>query len=170
MDLLQEIKNRLCITGNFHDTLLNGLAEDVKEYLLSAGVQTAVLNSNKAVGAIARGVADLWNFGSGDGKFSEVFIQRAIQLTFEKIGQVDPSGEPAVMVPISDEELDSTLECLDTPTDSNGDQVIITEVSEDEIDEILEVLDTPSGDDGEQVIITDVSEDEIDDILECLDD
>lgn len=84
MDLLQEIKNRLSITGDFHNELLNGFAKDTKDYLLSAGVKKSVVESEKSIGVIARGVADLWNFGSGDGKFSEVFYQRAIQLTFEE--------------------------------------------------------------------------------------
>lgn len=88
MDLLQEIKNRLSITGDFHNELLNGYATDTKEYLLSAGVKKEVVESAKSIGVIARGVADLWNFGSGDGKFSEVFYQRAIQLTFEDVEDV----------------------------------------------------------------------------------
>ena len=88
MELLQEIKNRLSITGDFHNDLLTGYANDTKEYLLSAGVKKSVVESEKSIGVIARGVADLWNFGSGDGKFSEVFYQRAIQLTFEKVEDV----------------------------------------------------------------------------------
>lgn len=88
MELLQEIKNRLSITGDFHNDLLTGYANDTKEYLLSAGVKKEVVESAKSIGVIARGVADLWNFGSGDGKFSEVFYQRAIQLTFEKVEDV----------------------------------------------------------------------------------
>lgn len=88
MDLLQEIKKRLNITGDFHNESLMGHAADAKEYLLSAGVKPAVIESKKSIGVIARGVADLWNLGAGDGKFSEVFYQRAIQLTFEKVEDV----------------------------------------------------------------------------------
>lgn len=80
-ELLSEIKTRLSVTGNFHDGLFTALAEDVKEYLTSAGADA---ESSAAVGVIARGVADLWNFGSGDGKFSEVFYQRLSQLVIEK--------------------------------------------------------------------------------------
>jgi hypothetical protein len=79
MDLLQEIKNRLSITDDFHNDLLNGFATDTKDYLLSAGVKNEIVESEKSIGVIAKGVADLWN----DGKFSEFFYQRAIQLTFE---------------------------------------------------------------------------------------
>lgn len=84
MDLLQEIKNRLSITDDFHNDLLMSFATDTKEYLRSAGVKDSVIESEKSIGVISRGVADLWNFGSGEGKFSEMFYQRAVQLTFEK--------------------------------------------------------------------------------------
>lgn len=80
-ELTAEIKTRLSLTGTFHDSLITALADDVKEYIKSAGADA---ESPAAVGVIARGVADLWNFGSGDGKFSEVFYQRVSQLALEK--------------------------------------------------------------------------------------
>lgn len=78
--LLQEVKTRLAITGDFHDALLSAYICDVKEYVKSAGANPDSANS---VGVIARGVADLWNFGAGEGKFSDIFYQRVIQLTCE---------------------------------------------------------------------------------------
>lgn len=78
-DLLQEIKSRLSVTDTFHDELLGNLAEDVKAYMLSAGVLQAVIDSEKSIGCIARGVYDLWT----SDKFSELFKQRVIQLTME---------------------------------------------------------------------------------------
>ena len=80
-ELTAEIKTRLSLTGTFHDGLITALADDVKEYIKSAGADA---ESPAAVGVIARGVADLWNFGSGDGKFSDVFYQRVSQLVIEK--------------------------------------------------------------------------------------
>lgn len=85
-ELLSEIKTRLCITGEYHDAMLTALAQDVKDYLTSAGADA---ESETAVGVIARGVADLWNMGAGDGRFSEVFYQRAGQLAIEKAGEND---------------------------------------------------------------------------------
>lgn len=82
MDILTEVKNRLGVTGDYHDDALNGFISDTKEYLTSAGV--ADVEADNCVGVIARGVADLWNMGSGEGKFSSVFYERAIQLTMEK--------------------------------------------------------------------------------------
>lgn len=80
MMLVEEVKKRLGLTGTFHDELIGALIEDVKVFMLDGGVAEALLNSDKAVGCISRGVADLWNYGSGDGRFSEVFFQRMIQL------------------------------------------------------------------------------------------
>lgn len=79
-NLLMEIKSRLNLTGTFHDATLMGLAQDVRQFMFSAGVNPRLVNGESAIGCIARGVADLWNFGAGDGKFSEIFMQRVIQL------------------------------------------------------------------------------------------
>lgn len=79
-DLLSEVKNRLLISGNFHDALLASLIEDVKQYMISAGVDETIVDSKKSIGCIARGVNDLFN----GNEFSEFFKQRAIQLTFEE--------------------------------------------------------------------------------------
>lgn len=90
-ELLTAIKTRLSLTGTYHDNLITALAEDVKQYITSAGANA---ESDAAVGVIARGVADLWNFGSGDGKFSEVFYQRVSQLVIEH--SVTPPNENEV--------------------------------------------------------------------------
>ena len=80
-DLLKSVKDSLNISGTQFDTTLQTYIDEVKEYLKSAGVLAAVVDSTLAVGCISRGVADLWNYGNGDTKFSEYFYQRAIQLT-----------------------------------------------------------------------------------------
>ena len=97
MNLLDEVKKRMLISGNFHDKLLLGLIEDVKQYLISAGVDETVVNSKKSIGCIARGVSELFN----QNEFSDFFKQRAIQLTFE-----EPTDEEAIplMPPIEDSE------------------------------------------------------------------
>jgi len=78
--LIEEVKTRLGITGTYHDALIGGYCEDVKAFMISGGVPQSVADSDDAVGCIARGVADLWNYGAGDGKFSEVFWNRVVQL------------------------------------------------------------------------------------------
>lgn len=79
-DLLAAVKNSLNINGEHFDITLQLFIDEVKEYLRSAGVLSEVIGSTLAVGCIARGVADLWNYGNGDTKLSEYFYQRAEQL------------------------------------------------------------------------------------------
>ena len=79
-DLLLQVKNTLNINGTHFDETLQLIIDEVKGYMLSAGVTADVLGSTLAVGCIARGVADLWNYGNGDTKLSAYFYERAAQL------------------------------------------------------------------------------------------
>lgn len=79
-ELLNKIKKVLSVTGTFHDDALSVLIMDVKFYLMDAGVHEVAVNSKAAVGAIARGVTDLWNLGSGTVNLSSFFKERAGQL------------------------------------------------------------------------------------------
>lgn len=79
-ELLTAVKSSLNISGSHFDIALQLYVDEVKEYLRSAGVLPEVIGSTLAVGCIARGVADLWNYGNGDTKLSEYFYQRAEQL------------------------------------------------------------------------------------------
>lgn len=79
-ELLADVKTSLNITGNQFDDTLKLYIDEVKEYLIGAGVRADVVGSTLAVGCISRGVSDLWNYGNGDTKLSEYFYQRAIQL------------------------------------------------------------------------------------------
>lgn len=78
--LLTAIKNGLGITGTFQDATLNIYITEVKAFMLSAGVPQNVIASAAAVGCIMRGVADLWNYGSGSASLSEYFRMRLLQL------------------------------------------------------------------------------------------
>lgn len=79
-ELLQSVKVALNITGAYQDNTLKLYIKDVKCYMLDAGVNEDIINSQASVGAIARGVSDLWNYGNGSTTFSEYFLQRVIQL------------------------------------------------------------------------------------------
>lgn len=79
-ELLAKVKSTMNITGEHFDETLKLIIEEVKLYLMSAGVSSDVLGSTFAVGCIARGVSDLWNYGNGDTELSEYFYQRADQL------------------------------------------------------------------------------------------
>lgn len=153
-ELLNAIKTRLGITGEYHDGLLLAYAEDVKAYMLSGGVRPSVINGSYSVGCIARGVADLWNYGAGDGRFSEVFYQRVIQLALPIVGMEDGSEE---FDEITEDEIDEIVGG-DTPV-KEPDYEIITE---EEIDDIIDV-ETPeytTPDDIDDIISGDHNEPE----------
>ena len=84
--LLATIKLTLNINGDHFDMVLNPIIDEVKGYLSSSGVRSDVLSSTLAVGCIARGVADLWNYGNGDTKLSAYFYERADQLRMIEVG------------------------------------------------------------------------------------
>ena len=84
-ELLTKVKAALNITGTYQDATLTLYIDEVKAFLTSAGVPASKLSEDAAVGVIARGVADLWNYGNGDTKFSEYFFMRAEQLRREVI-------------------------------------------------------------------------------------
>jgi hypothetical protein len=77
---LTDVKNALGITGDYQDETLQVYFDEVVDFLCDAGVA----ESNITAGLVARGVSDLWNYGSGTGKLSEYFIHRASQLSFKK--------------------------------------------------------------------------------------
>jgi hypothetical protein len=79
-ELLTEVKKGLGISGTYQDLTLLRHLRDVKAFCLSSGVASNVLDSEVSVGLILRGIADLWNLGSGDVRFSPYFLQRLIQL------------------------------------------------------------------------------------------
>lgn len=79
-ELLKKIKDGLGIVGDYQDATLSIYVEDVKAFMISAGVSQEVADSSASVGCILRGVADLWNYGSGSVGFSEYFKMRVTQL------------------------------------------------------------------------------------------
>ena len=79
-ELLEKVKNGLGIAGDYQDETLAVYIADVKSFMISAGVSQEVADSTASVGCILRGVADLWNYGSGSVGFSEYFKMRMTQL------------------------------------------------------------------------------------------
>ena len=80
MATLADVKSALGITGEYQDATLTVYFNEVIDYLTDAGVSA----SNITSGIVARGVADLWNYGAGDGKLSDYFMQRATQLSYKR--------------------------------------------------------------------------------------
>lgn len=80
--LLDKVKSALGITGNYQDATLNVYIDEVKAYMVSAGVPESVISADISAGVIARGVTDLWNYNGGAGRLSEYFYQRVSQLSY----------------------------------------------------------------------------------------
>lgn len=76
---LNDVKNALGITGDYQNDTMQIYFDEVIDYLMNAGVN----ESNITKGIVARGVSDLWNYGTGEGRFSEYFYQRAKQLALK---------------------------------------------------------------------------------------
>lgn len=82
-DMLEHVKMCLGITDTYHDDMLRAYIVDVQEYLHDAGVPTTVTSTAACGGVVVRGVADLWNYGSGGTSLSPFFHERAAQLALK---------------------------------------------------------------------------------------
>lgn len=82
-ELLTEVKKRIGITSDYQNDTISGHIQDVKDFMADAGVNDEVMTSAAIVGAVTRGVSDLWDYGSGAGEFSPYFFQRVAQLTYK---------------------------------------------------------------------------------------
>lgn len=82
-EILTEVKNGLGIYTDFQDLTLKVYINDVKAFMKRAGVKQSVIESSESVGVILRGVADLWNYGSGSTTLSDYFKMCVIQLSME---------------------------------------------------------------------------------------
>lgn len=88
-ELLTEVKKRIGVTGEYQDDTIRGYIQDAKEYMTDAGVKAEVTATTKIIGVVARGVSDLWDYGSGKGDFSPYFYQRVAQLAYQAGGDSD---------------------------------------------------------------------------------
>lgn len=77
--MLESVKDALGVTGNYQDETISAYIDEVVSYLIDAGVS----QGNITVGIVSRGVSDLWAYGSGNGKLSDYFMQRATQLSYK---------------------------------------------------------------------------------------
>ena len=83
---MAKVKNALGMNGsNYQDETLSLYISEVVEFMVDAGVQQAVAESTAAVGCIAIGVNDLWNYSSGGVRFSEYFKSRVVQLSLKRV-------------------------------------------------------------------------------------
>lgn len=80
---LERVKIALNITGDYQNATIQSYIDEVIEFMCDAGVSRKVAESNVALGAIARGVSDLWNYGANNTTYSNYFLQRVIQLSYK---------------------------------------------------------------------------------------
>ena len=80
---LAKVKTALGISGDFQNETLTFYIDEVINELVDAGVARIIAESDAAVGCIALGVNDLWNYSSGGVKHSEYFYKRMIQLSMK---------------------------------------------------------------------------------------
>jgi hypothetical protein len=76
---VEDVKKALGITGDYQDETIEIYLDEVVDFLIQAGVK----EQNISKGIVARGVSDLWNYGIGEGKLSQYFMTRAVQLSFK---------------------------------------------------------------------------------------
>ena len=82
---LAKVKTALGLKGsNYQDDVISLYIDEVIAELIDAGVKKEVAESAAAVGCIACGVNDLWNYSSGGVKHSEYFNRRLVQLSMIK--------------------------------------------------------------------------------------
>ena len=70
---------------NFNDEQLLFYIDEVIEELVDGGVAREVAESRAAVGCIAIGVNDIWNYNSGGVKHSDQFNRRLVQLSKKRV-------------------------------------------------------------------------------------
>ena len=85
-DRLAKVKTALGMNGNdYQDETLSVYIDEVLEFMIDAGVQREVAESPAAVGCLAVGVNDLWNYSSGGVRFSDYFKSRVVQLSLKRV-------------------------------------------------------------------------------------
>lgn len=81
---LAKVKTALGISGDYQNETLQFYIDEVIAEMIAAGVKQDVAESAAAVGCIACGVNDIWNYTSGGVKHSEYFNRRLVQLSLKK--------------------------------------------------------------------------------------
>lgn len=88
---LAKVKTALGIGGDYQNETLTIYIDEVIAEMIAAGVKKEIAESAAAVGCIACGVNDLWNYSSGGVKHSEYFNRRLIQLSMQGVAQDVPT-------------------------------------------------------------------------------
>lgn len=79
-EILEAVKERKSITGNFQDGALTGYIADAIEILIDAGVSESIIRSTASLGCITSCVTDMWDNVGGEADFSPLTHKRIAQL------------------------------------------------------------------------------------------
>lgn len=74
-------------TPTHNDEQLKIWIDEVIDDMIGAGVKKNLAESAAAVGCIAVGVTDVWNYSSGNVKHSDYFYKRVVQLSMRGAGK-----------------------------------------------------------------------------------
>lgn len=85
VSLLETVKIRIGITGEFQNDRIQGYIDDIKQYLLDGGVEREIVEAPSSAGVIVRGVYDLYY----NDNLSSYFIERASQLSYKEVDKND---------------------------------------------------------------------------------
>ena len=94
-DLYIKTREAMGIHVDYQDDQLKPRFLTVFQYLKNAGISEAKLLSEDAVGLLATGVSDLWNYGAGGTTFSPFFYDAAENLKLSP--EPKQSEDPEVM-------------------------------------------------------------------------
>ncbi len=82
---LEKVKKAIGIEGTYQDETLKILVAEVIEDMIDSGVHRAIAMSEKAIGAVAIGLNDIWTNTSGKVVHSPYFVERCIKLSYEDV-------------------------------------------------------------------------------------
>ncbi len=77
---IKAVCNMLSMSEKYDGEKIGYFVDEVKQYMLSAGVPLLLANDRRAIGCIARGVSDLYTYDNGTASLSPYFKERVVQL------------------------------------------------------------------------------------------
>lgn len=77
---VKAVCSMLSMSEKFDGEKIGFFVDEVKQYMLEAGVPLLLVNDRRAIGCIARGVADLYTYENGAASLSPYFKERVVQL------------------------------------------------------------------------------------------
>lgn len=142
--MVDAVMTALGLEGNeFQRPTIEFYVDEVNEYLKDAGVPEDVIGTKPTVGIVARGVADLWSYGAGNGKLSVYFKERAIQLATADFPSPEPTptpgGELPPVTPADDGKalmvVGGEWAAAELPDPTGGGYIIVTSSYDEELGE-----------------------------------